>query len=252
MSRMSESAPPALCAAVQHYMIIKWLCFANTFHNHQPHTQQVSPSCACIDVLHNWALYLLSVHIGHQACVSSQTKQWLVKYDLHHISPSTDDVWSAYSPVLALVFCTSERCTGTWAHMLSFQCTSVTTPVSSDSAVIDDPVCAAYSSSTDDVFWPYCLSHHYTQQVSLHQAPCRSWLHDSVWVMSTRVMSLCWWTCIWFVWFLGRTESEPSLGMFMSEGGRGWCTPSTDHEADCNWQNLFLLTEQASNQAAKA
>ena len=120
-------------------------------------TQQMSPSCACIDVLHNWALYLLSVHIDHKACVSSQTKRWLVSWDPHHIS-STDDVLSAYSLMLALVLCTSERCTRTWAHMLRFQCTSVTPSVSSDSAVIDDLICAAYSSSTDDVFWPYCLS----------------------------------------------------------------------------------------------
>jgi len=44
--------------------------------------------------------------------------------------------------VHALVFCTSERCTGTWAHMLLwFQCTSVTRSVSSDSAIIDDLGC---------------------------------------------------------------------------------------------------------------
>ncbi len=55
------------------------------------HTQQVSPSCACIDVLHR-ALYLLSVHIGRKACVWSQMKQWLVSWDVHHISTSTDDV----------------------------------------------------------------------------------------------------------------------------------------------------------------
>ena len=78
--------------------------------------QQVSPSCACIAVLHKWALYFVSVHIGHKACVSSQMKQCLVKYDLHHISSTTDDVWSAYSLVHALVLCTSERCTGT-AHI---------------------------------------------------------------------------------------------------------------------------------------
>jgi len=51
------------------------------------HTQQVSPSCACIDILHQ-ALYLLSVHIGRKACVWSQMK----RKHLHHISTSTDDV----------------------------------------------------------------------------------------------------------------------------------------------------------------
>ena len=78
-----------------------------------PHMRQVSPSCAYINVLHNWALYLLSVQTGHKACVSRQMKQCLVSWDLHHVSTSTDDVWWAYSLVLALVLCTSERCTGT-------------------------------------------------------------------------------------------------------------------------------------------
>ncbi len=35
--------------------------------------------------------------------------------------------------------------------LLWFQCASVTRSVSSDSAVIDDLGCAAYSSSTDDI-----------------------------------------------------------------------------------------------------
>ncbi len=77
------------------------------------HTQQVSPTCACIDVQHICFLHFVSVHIGYKACVSSQMKQWLVSLDLHLISPSTNDVWWAYSVVLALVLCTSERCTET-------------------------------------------------------------------------------------------------------------------------------------------
>ena len=40
--------------------------------------------------------------------------------------------------MLALVLCTSERCTGTWAHMLWFKCKLVTRSVSLDAAVIDD------------------------------------------------------------------------------------------------------------------
>ena len=73
--------------------------------------------------------------------------------------------------VLALVLCTFERCTGTWAHVLRFQCTSVTPSVSSQSAVIDDLVCAAYSSSTDD-FSDHIVSvnSHHEQRVSAHQA----------------------------------------------------------------------------------
>ena len=55
------------------------------------HTQQVPPSCACIDVLHHRALYLLSAHIGRKACVYSQTNQWLVSWDVHHILISSDD-----------------------------------------------------------------------------------------------------------------------------------------------------------------
>ena len=31
-------------------------------------------------------------HIGRKACVWNQMKQWLVSWDLHHISTSTDDV----------------------------------------------------------------------------------------------------------------------------------------------------------------
>ena len=65
----------------------------NTCLNHQPHTQQVSPSCACINDLHNWALCWLSVHSGHQACVLRQMKQCSVSWELHHVSTSTDDVW---------------------------------------------------------------------------------------------------------------------------------------------------------------
>ncbi len=78
---------------------------------------------------------------------------WLVSWDLHHNSASTDDVFS-YSLVLALVLCRSEGSIG-------FQCTSVKRSVASHEAVLDDLGCAGYSSSTD------YLSQH-TQQVSLH------------------------------------------------------------------------------------
>ncbi len=56
------------------------------------HTQQVPPTCACIDVLRICFLHFVPVHIGHKACVSSQMTQWLVGCDLHHNSKSIDDV----------------------------------------------------------------------------------------------------------------------------------------------------------------
>lgn len=109
-----------------------------------------APRHACIGILHIWALRF--VHIGHRACVSSCIFHLMVKYDLHHISPSSDDVLSAYSLELALVLCTSQRCTGTWAHMLSLQqCTSVTRYIASHEAVIK-------WYGTDCVFPPCCLS----------------------------------------------------------------------------------------------
>jgi hypothetical protein len=56
------------------------------------HTQQVSPTCVCIDVLHICFLHFVPVHIGHKAYVSSQMMQWLVGWDLHHNFKSIDDV----------------------------------------------------------------------------------------------------------------------------------------------------------------
>ena len=86
---------------------IIWSSSDNTLATHVSiiscHTQQVSASCSCIDVLRNWALYLLL----------RQMKQCLANWDLHHISKSTDDVSWAYLLELALLLCTSERCTGT-------------------------------------------------------------------------------------------------------------------------------------------
>lgn len=69
------------------------------------HTQQVSPICACTDVLHIWfvhiwALHFVLVHIGHKACVSSQMMQCLVSWDVH-LNIITWCFW-AYSLVLAL------------------------------------------------------------------------------------------------------------------------------------------------------
>ena len=102
-----------------------------------------------------------------RSCVSSQMKQCLLKYGLH-----TDDVFLAYSHGLALLLCTSERCTETWAHMLGFQCTSVTWSVSSDEAVIDDLVCAAYIHHQLIMFYEHVasVSSHRMQRVSLHLA----------------------------------------------------------------------------------
>ena len=92
--------------------------------------------------------------------------------------------WS-YSLVLALVLCTSERCTGTWAHMLWFLCTSTTRSVWSDEAVIDDLGCAAYHCQVM-LFYDHVVSvsSHHTQQVSAHQAhscACIDFLH--IWAM---------------------------------------------------------------------
>ena len=56
------------------------------------HMQQVSPTCACMNVLQIFFLHFVPVHIGHKACVLSQMKQWLVSLDMHLISLSTDDV----------------------------------------------------------------------------------------------------------------------------------------------------------------
>ena len=39
--------------------------------SHWRQKQQVSHSCACIDVQHIWALYFSSGHTGHAACVES-------------------------------------------------------------------------------------------------------------------------------------------------------------------------------------
>ncbi len=53
-------------------------------------TQQVSPSCACFDVLHNSTWYFCSIHINHKACASCQMKQWLVSWDLQRFALSTE------------------------------------------------------------------------------------------------------------------------------------------------------------------
>ncbi len=103
-------------------------------------TQQVWPNCACIDVLHNWAPYnfqytwptsfvcvklIAAVHgeLGSAAqCnfhwISCLSKQWQAVC----MRPN----YIKHPDALALVLCTFERCTGTWAHMLRFQCTPVT------------------------------------------------------------------------------------------------------------------------------
>jgi hypothetical protein len=58
------------------------------------HTQQVSPTCACIDVQQNCYLHFVPVHIGHKACVSNQMKQYvLLSWDLHHISTTIENVF---------------------------------------------------------------------------------------------------------------------------------------------------------------
>ena len=120
------------------------------------HTQQVSPTCACTDVCtFVFCTLFQSTSVTRLVC----RVRWC--YDLwagicikfHH---QLMMFW-AHSLVLALVLCTSERCTGTWAHMLWFLCTSTTRSVSSDEAVIDELGCAAYSLSSDVVLWPCCL-----------------------------------------------------------------------------------------------
>ena len=79
----------------------------------------------------------------------------LVRWHLHDIS--TDDLWWAYSIVLALVLCRSARWSN-WAHMLlRSQCTSVTWSC----------VAQCIASSADDVLWAESLSQQpHMQQVS--------------------------------------------------------------------------------------
>ena len=50
------------------------------------HMQQVSPTCACIDVLHIFSLHFVQVHIGHRACMHSQLMQCLVSWDTQQVS----------------------------------------------------------------------------------------------------------------------------------------------------------------------
>ena len=163
-------------AGLSSNFISSW-CFMSSALVSRHHTQQVSPNC-CSDVLHKWALHHFPVHTSHKACMSSQPKQWLVSSDLHHVSQSSDTVWRAFSLVLALVLCTSEHCTGNWVHTPRLQCTSVTTSVSSITAVIDGLGCAAYSSSTDNISEDVVLVRkHHTQQM-LPTCACNDVLHE--------------------------------------------------------------------------
>ena len=188
---------------------INWWCLMSTL------------TCACIGVMHIWALYRNWAHMLLRFLCTSVTWSWAAQ----RIPSSADDVFwaeslSHQSPYAASVtnlclhwcsahlfsaLCSSPHrsqglcvesdeavlgeiwsasyftinwwclisiltcaCIGfmhiwllywSWAHMLLwFQCASVTRSVSSDLAVIHDLGCAAYSSSTDVVFWPSCLS----------------------------------------------------------------------------------------------
>ena len=114
-------------------------------HNHQPQTQQVSPTCACIDVLYIWALYFNWAHLlwlqctsvtrsiciirssndwwaglgsrfHHQLMMFHEQNVWVSGHHTQQVSPTCacNDVLHIW----ALDF--------NWAHLLWLQCTSVT------------------------------------------------------------------------------------------------------------------------------
>ncbi len=119
------------CTKLGHICCVEvgsWWCLMNTCLNQQP-WQQLSPSCACIDVLHNWAL-TFSPHWSQGLCVKTDEA---VVGELGSASYLTI-IWQSFLSILTCA------CTGVmhiwalywnWAHVLLWlQCTTVTRYVS--------------------------------------------------------------------------------------------------------------------------
>ena len=77
-------------------------------------------------------------------------------------------IWDAQDVHHQLIVSVSicSKCHYTWAHMLWFRCTSVTSSVASHEAVINDLGLIVFSHHVVSV-----SRHHTQQQVSLHQVP---------------------------------------------------------------------------------
>ena len=139
------------------FLTINWWCCPR---QQPPYAASVTNMCLHWCSAHLFSALCSSPHRSQSlcTCVSSQMKQCLVSWDLHDDSKSADDVFTSILTCACIGFMHIWLLYWSWAHMLLwFQCASVTRSVSSDSAVIDDLGCAAYSSSTDDVLWPCCL-----------------------------------------------------------------------------------------------
>ena len=81
-------------AGMRSIFIINWWCFVNTCLSQQP-PYAASVTHLCLHwCLHICFLHFVPVHIRHKACVSSQMMRWFMSWNLHQISPSTDDVLS--------------------------------------------------------------------------------------------------------------------------------------------------------------
>ena len=161
-------------------MIIKWWCFVNT-------SVSTSPSSACIDVLHNWAPYLFSVHINHKlwVCpVKCSSEQWAgICSDLFWTSClSKQSQVVCMRPnyiklpyMLALLLCTSEHCI--WTGRICCGCSahqSQGLSVSPNQAVTE-----GLSSRFHHQLMIFCeqnvsVRSHHTQHVSLAVLFCTS------------------------------------------------------------------------------
>ncbi len=156
------------------------------------HTQQVSPTCACIDVLHIYFLHFVPVHIGHKACVSSQMKQCLVSWDLHHDSKSADDVFTSVLTCACIGFMHIWLLYWSWAHMLLwFQCAFVSAtgwPLVNISSKVGQLLCATYTHAGEVLLLSLCarsnmactmLLAHFDwaclQHVTRYSVTCSTW-----------------------------------------------------------------------------
>ena len=146
-----------------------------------------SPSCACIDVLHNWAPYLFSVHINHKVWVcpvKCSSERWAgICSDLFWTSCLNKQSQAVCMRpnyiklpyMLALLLCTSEHCI--WTGRICCGCSahqSQGLSVSPDQAVTE-----GLSSRFHHQLMMFCeqnvsVRSHHTQQVSLAVLFCTS------------------------------------------------------------------------------
>ena len=134
--------------ALWHHMK-QWLMIGDVYDIHHPLSVSFSMRSKCHYIKH---LHMLAVVLCKSegctwtrqmccGCSAHQSKGLPASDELGSAaeSSSADDVSWACSLVLALYI--SKRCIRTWAHMLWFQWTSVTTSVASHAAVMNERSC---------------------------------------------------------------------------------------------------------------